>query len=69
MIPPFNLLAWLLYPCYASIKDKERLERFNQRVCKVVYFPFGFLFTILFFTADLILVPFAYIKVVVHKFK
>ena len=68
MTPPTNMFAYFLLPFYMCIKDKARLQRFNTRVCKVVYFPIGLTITAFFLASSLVMTPFAYFKVVIHKF-
>jgi len=67
MIPPFNILAFLLLPIYSCIGNKERLERFNKVVCKTIYFPMGVSMTLVFSVCALLLIPFAWMKVILHK--
>ena len=67
MIPPINMISFLLLPFYSCIKDKERLKRFNTGVCKTVYFPIGLVITSVFLASCLVMTPFAYFKVVFHK--
>ena len=66
MTPPFNIIAFFLLPIY-HCKDKNNLEKFNSKVCKVTYFPLAVFFTIVFLCMNLIITPFAWIKVVIHK--
>ena len=67
MIPPINMLAYVLLPFYLGIKNKAKLEKFNKAVCMVLYFPIGLVVSAFFLAASLLMVPFAYFKVVVHK--
>ena len=68
MIPPFNLLAYLLLPIYhCKRNDREYLTRFNSKVCKTVYFPIGFFFGLVFFASSLVMTPIAWVKVIIHK--
>ena len=67
MIPPINMLAYLLLPFYLGIKNKAKLEKFNRVVCMALYFPIGLIVTAFFLASSLVMVPFAYLKVVLHK--
>lgn len=62
MTPPFNVLAYLLLPVYHYTKDKERLARFNDVVCRVTYTPFAIIFTTIFLTGSLVMTPLAWMK-------
>jgi hypothetical protein len=67
MIPPLNVIAFLLLPCYLGIGNKKHLEKFNKLVCWTIYLPYGIVMTIIFSVGALSLMPFAWIKVIVHK--
>ena len=66
MTPPFNIFSWFLLPIY-HCRDRKNLESFNSKVSKCTYFPLACIFTLFFFISCLVLTPFAWIKVVVHK--
>ena len=68
MTPPINMLAYLMWPVYHCIKDKSRLAKFNRGVSIVIYFPFGVVFTLVFLASCLVMTPFAWMKIVIHKF-
>ena len=68
MTPPISLFAYFLWPFYHCFKDRIRLARFNKKVSKVIYFPFGCFFTIVFFICCLFMSPVAWIKITIHKF-
>ena len=61
------MLAFLLLPIYLCKKDKKSLQEFNSKVCKVVYFPIGLVVTAVFLACSLLMTPFAYFKVLIHK--
>lgn len=67
MIPPFNLIAYILLPIY-HCKAKKNLISFNSKVCKSIYFPFCCFFTLVFLLVALILTPLAWLKIIFHKF-
>lgn len=62
------MISFLLLPFYHCIKDREKLERFNSKVCKVVYFPIALGITLVFEIISLLLTPLAWIKVVINKY-
>ena len=62
MTPPFNIFAYFLLPVYHWTKDKDKLARFNDRVCRITYFPFAVFFTTVFLFGSLIMAPVAWIK-------
>ena len=64
MIPPINIIAFILLPIYLLIKDTQKLEKFNRAVCSAVYFPIGLILTVFFFTSCCLMIPLAYLKVV-----
>lgn len=67
MTPPISLFAYLLWPFYHCIEDEKKLADFNNKVCKVIYFPFACIFTIVFFISCIVMTPFAWLKVMIHK--
>eukprot|EP00353_Schmidingerella_taraikaensis_P005126 CAMPEP_0185586748 /NCGR_PEP_ID=MMETSP0434-20130131/45905_1 /TAXON_ID=626734 ORGANISM="Favella taraikaensis, Strain Fe Narragansett Bay" /NCGR_SAMPLE_ID=MMETSP0434 /ASSEMBLY_ACC=CAM_ASM_000379 /LENGTH=292 /DNA_ID=CAMNT_0028208111 /DNA_START=412 /DNA_END=1290 /DNA_ORIENTATION=- len=64
---PMSLFCFMLIPYYACLKDRARLERFNQRVYKMVYFMLFLMLGTFFVAINLMLVPFAYLKTCLHK--
>ena len=67
--PPFNLISIFLLPIMLCIREKGTLKAFNLAVCKVIYFPMLLLASLVFFIASLLMVPLAYGKMVIFKFK
>lgn len=67
-VPPLNLITFLLLPVYLCIKDDKKLERFNMKVCYVMYLPLAFVFGVGFAICNMVMIPFAYLKALVHKF-
>ena len=67
--PPFNLITMLMLPIMLCIKDRKKLESFNMAVCKLVYVPVALFMALYFAIVNFLLIPFAYIKTIVHKFK
>lgn len=66
--PPFNVLIFLLTPLFLVIKDKTALKYINSFLLRLCYLPVVLILTVIFVVANLILLPFAYVKVVIHKF-
>ena len=66
MTPPFNILSWFILPIY-HCRERKNLQSFNSKVSKCTYFPLACIFTLAFFMSSLVLTPFAWIKVVIHK--
>lgn len=62
MTPPFNVIAYFLLPFYHYTKDMDKLERFNDRVCRVTYLPFAILFTTIFLAGSIMMAPLAWLK-------
>ena len=60
-IPPFNVLALLMVPVYALVKDEARLRSINHTFEQVLYVPLGLFLTIVFVALSTALVPFAYL--------
>ena len=69
MTPPFNVIAYLLLPFYHCTKDKDKLARFNNRVCQVTYFPLAFLFTTILLAGSILMSPLAWLKAVSHHIR
>ena len=67
LIPPFNLLAYFLLPVYVMTKDREKLAKINDKVCRIIYSPIAFLMSAFFFTSSVLIAFPAWIKVIVHK--
>ena len=64
MTPPFNIAAYILLPVYHCMRDKEKLEKFNDIVCRVIYAPFAIVFTAVFLVGAILMAPIAWVKAV-----
>ena len=65
-IPPFNLLTLLVVPIAFCLSEKQQ-KRFNQLICGMIYLPGATLLTLSIICVNLILAPFAYLKVLLYK--
>ena len=66
---PF-ILSWISFltiPFYIFVKDRESLESCNRFLWVIVYFPLSLMVLALFIAVNLVLLPLAYLKTVVHK--
>ena len=64
----FSWISLLVLPILSCTSDREVLVTINNFCFKIVYFPVSIILLVIFMTANLILLPFAYIKTIVHKF-
>jgi len=67
--PPFNLIGLPFIPFYLCVKDKSRLLKYNEFVCKVLFAPMSLIFLFCFTAVDLLMTPIAYIYALIHKLK
>jgi len=65
--PPFNLLILPFVPYFWISRDEGNLKSLNSMLCKIIYFPLILVLSIVFIVANVILIPFAYIKTLIHK--
>ena len=63
----FGWLSFLLLPFFALIKNRATVKTINEVACHVVYFPFSVFLLALFMLVNAALIPFAYLKTVLHK--
>lgn len=49
------------------VKDRKKLEMVTFYVWVLVYFPIALIVLSMFITVNLVLLPFAYLKTLVHK--
>lgn len=69
MIPfTFSWLSLIMVPIVFLVKDPQSLETLNEYCLNVAYFPVALCTLAFFMVVNLILLPFAYLKTVVHKF-
>ena len=67
--PPFNLISMLFLPLMLVLKeDRASLKSFNLAICKVIYSPILVISSLFFFSASLLMAPFAYCKMVIFKY-
>ena len=59
----------LALPIMLCIKDKKKQVEFNIAICKFVYVPVVLFTSFYFAIVNFLLIPFAYVKSVIHKFK
>jgi len=64
--PPFNFFMIFLLPFYLK-KPNEVLRTTNLMVMKIVYFPLFFFQFFIFGLVNLVMMPFAYFKTLIHK--
>lgn len=58
--PPFNLLAIPFVPFYFVITDKEKLFKFNNLLCHLMYIPISLVLMVCFNLMNLCMIPIAY---------
>ena len=66
---PVNMIVFLLLPVFLCLKDKRKLERFNNFLYLVYYALLSVPLGTIFVAANLILSPFAYLKTCANKLK
>ena len=67
LIPPFSILSFLLLPFYLLIKDHEKLKFLTNTVFMTLYTVVAFFLSIYYIICNAIMMPFAYLKTIVHK--
>ena len=67
--PPFNILAFIMIPFYVFVKDEDTLRRGNNVFSMILYAPLALVFTAIYMTCSLALVPFAYLAATMKKMK
>ena len=67
--PPFNVISVLILPLLLFIDDREGLMDFNMMLCKLIHLPVLVLTSLLFFASSLLMVPFAYVKMLTLKYR
>ena len=63
----FGWLSFLVMPFLICIKNPDTLRMINEVCCQIAYFPLLLILSIIFVTVNAVLIPFAYIKTVIHK--
>ena len=63
----FSWLSLLVSPFLILIKDHTILKTINQFCFYFVYFPLSLCVLVIFMTVNAVLIPFAYVKTVIHK--
>ena len=64
----FSFVGFLMLPCLTLIKDKKKLEQINEWAFKIYYFPITLVVLAVFMVVNLVLLPIAFFKTVMHKF-
>lgn len=64
---PASWLSMLSVPCLLMIKDRKKMAMINQVFFIMVYAPISLVTLSLFMAVNLALLPFAYLKTLVHK--
>jgi len=63
----FSWISLCTIPFMKMVKDRKKLEMVTFYVWVVVYLPIALIVLSLFITVNLVLLPFAYLKTLVHK--
>ena len=63
----FSWLSFLVMPIFIFVKDLGTLKKINDVCFLFVYFPIGIFCLLVFIIVNLILLPIAFIKTIVHK--
>ena len=63
----FGWLSFLIMPFMTCIKDPDTLQMINEVCCQIAYFPILLVLSTIFITVNAVLIPFAYVKTVIHK--
>jgi hypothetical protein len=66
--PPFSVLTIFLMPYFAWKDPKDRsLKDCNKTLTKIFFLPLAMLFTIIFMTYNLLMIPLAYVRALSYK--
>jgi hypothetical protein len=60
--PPFNLFVLPFLPFFAMIRSQNRVRRINNMLVKVIFFPFALIYSTVFLSCNLLMLPLAYLK-------
>ena len=63
----FSFVGFLIMPCFVVITDKKKLACINEMAFKIFYFPITVLVLSTFMFVNLLLLPIAYVKTIIHK--
>ena len=63
----FTWISLLSVPFLYYIKDRRALKLINNICFNIVYFPFALVLLVIFITVNAVLIPFAYLKTLIHK--
>ena len=67
-IAPLSIFGLLLLPFMLIFhNNKPVLQKITYYFCKVIFFPFSVFFTAMFLLCNCIMLPFAYLKSLLHK--
>ena len=64
---PYSMFGFLTLPFYCCIKDKKRLQRMTKTIYYSIYTPFLIIISVIFLAFNLIMMPFAFLKTLIHK--
>ena len=62
------MLTLLCLPVMLAMKDKKKQERLNMAVCRVIYSPVCLTAAMYFTVCNILLLPFAFLKTLRHKY-
>lgn len=65
--PPFNLLVLPFLPFFMYTKHKKNVRRLNNALVKLIFAPFSLLYTVVFVTGNLLMLPFGYLVALFRK--
>lgn len=66
---PINIIIFPFTFIFMYSKNEDFLMQLNSVLCNLCFLPLAFVISIFFICGNLIMLPFAYIFTVVHKFK
>ena len=64
---PLNVINVLLIPIFLIVKDPKKRKSINRAVLMITYLPVGLFSTIAFAALNVLLLPFAFLKSLLHK--
>lgn len=65
--PPLNGLLLLILPYFLLSKNETQIIKVNMLCMKILYIPVALICLIIFATLNLLILPLAFIKSLVHK--
>ena len=64
---PLNVINVFLIPIFLIVKNPKKRKSINRAILMITYLPFGLFSTIVFAALNLCLLPFAFVKSLLHK--